>query len=126
MRHAAKLSIIAIGVLSASLGASVAFAGDADLTGTWHLAVQTGAGTGNPTLVLEQDGTELTGTYRGQLGESAVEGTVDDRGFSLTFNVSSPMGSLDVSYQGEVDGDEMSGSVSMGALGGGTFTGQRQ
>jgi hypothetical protein len=121
----AKRLALAAGLL-ALLAGGYAVAGDAELTGTWNLTVQTAAGAGNPTLVLEQDGNSVTGTYRGQLGESPVEGTVNGSEFELTFNVSSPMGAMDVRYAGEITDDQIQGTVAMGQLGQGSFTGTRQ
>jgi hypothetical protein len=119
--------IIAAGGLLALLAVGYATAAEVDLTGTWDLTVQTAAGPGNPTLVLEQDGDDITGTYQGQLGESSVAGTVNGRNFALAFEVSSPLGSLDVRYEGEVADDHtISGTVNMGQLGQGTFSGRRK
>jgi hypothetical protein len=121
-----RMTVRLLASITMVLFAAGAFAGDKDLTGTWELTVQTGAGPGNPTLVLEQEGNALTGTYRGQLGEAPVQGTVDNGKFDLTFNVSSPMGSLDVRYTGEMkDSSSIAGEITLGALGQGTFTGKR-
>ena len=103
------------------------FAAHADeVTGTWIMEVATPAGGGQPTFTLQQDGETVTGTYKGQLGESPVSGTLKNDAIDLAFKVNGMMGTLDVRYTGTVDGEEMSGSVSLGALGNGTFKGRRQ
>jgi len=98
----------------------------ADVTGTWILDVTTPAGGGSPTFTLQQDGETVTGTYKGQLGESPVNGTLKDSVLDLAFTVNGMMGALDVRYTGTVEGDTMTGNVALGALGNGTFSGKRQ
>jgi hypothetical protein len=101
-------------------------AGAADVTGTWIMSVQTNAGSGSPTFVLVQKGEALSGSYRGQLGEAQVTGTVKDDEVTIEYKVDGQAGSLAVKYSGKTDGKTMSGKVSLGQLGEGTFTGTKQ
>src|SRR5215467_4422535 len=112
-------AVLGFVALTGSLAASVA-----DIAGTWNLTVNTQAGTGTPTLVLIQNGETLTGTYTGRFGTSPIKGTYKDGAIAFSFDVSGPMGSAQVSYTGKVDGDSMSGSMQMGSMAGGTFTGK--
>ncbi len=122
-----RLNKIVLGSLAALLFAAASFAAQAgDLSGTWSLTVQTGMGSGNPTIVLEQDGEALSGTYRGQLGESDLTGAVDGNSFEFSFTVEGMGQAMTTTYEGEIDGDEISGAVDMGGLGEGSFTGTRQ
>lgn len=98
----------------------------ADVTGTWIMAVETGAGSGSPTFVLVQKGDALSGSYKGQLGEAQVTGTVKGDDVTIEYKVDGPAGSLAVKYSGKTDGKTMSGKVSLGQLGEGTFTGTKQ
>ena len=98
----------------------------ADVTGTWIMAVETGAGSGSPTFVLVQKGEALSGTYKGRLGEAQVTGTVKGEDISIEYVVDGQAGSLAVTYTGKTDGKTMSGKVSLGQLGEGTFTGTKQ
>jgi hypothetical protein len=98
----------------------------ADVTGTWIMAVQTGAGSGSPTFVLVQKGDALSGSYKGQLGEAQVTGTVKGDDVTIEYKVDGQAGSLEVKYSGKTDGKTMSGKVSLGQLGEGTFTGTKQ
>ena len=98
----------------------------ADVSGTWKLTVSTTAGTGTPTLVLVQQGEMLTGTYTGRFGESPIKGTFKDGAIVFSFEASGPMGSAHVTYNGTVEDDTMSGTMQMGEMAGGTFTGNRQ
>jgi hypothetical protein len=98
----------------------------ADVTGTWIMAVQTSAGSGSPSFVLVQKGDALSGTYKGQLGEAQVTGTVKGDEVTIEYKVDGPAGSLAVKYSGKTDGKAMKGDVSLGQLGSGTFTGTKQ
>jgi hypothetical protein len=103
----------------------VAFAAyAADIGGTWNLTVETSAGTGNPTLVLVQNGENLTGTYTGRFGESPVKGTFKDGAIAFSITVKGPMGEAEINYVGKVDGNAMSGTA-QGPMGAATFTGKK-
>jgi hypothetical protein len=106
--------------------AAAATTAAAGLTGTWALEVTTGAGSGTPTLVLEQTGETVTGSYTGQLGQAPVTGTVKGREFMLALDVTIQDVALHVVYTGTLDADSMSGTVTLGDLGEGSFKGRRQ
>jgi len=102
-----------------------AFAADANVAGEWDLSVETQAGTGTPHFSLKQDGNKLSGTYKGMLGESPVTGTVNGNDISISFEVNAQGMDLAISYTGTVDGATMKGTVKLGDLGEGTFTGKK-
>lgn len=102
-----------------------AFAADANVTGEWDMSVETQAGTGTPHFSLKQDGGKLTGTYKGMLGEAPVTGTVKGNDVTISFEVNAQGTDLAVSYTGTVDGATMKGTVKLGDLGEGTFTGKK-
>lgn len=101
-------------------------ADEANVTGTWQMEVQTAQGAGSPKFTLEQKGEDVTGTYAGQLGEAPVKGTVKGNAVELNYTVSGGGMELAVKYAGTVEGDTMKGTVSLGDLGEGTFTGKKQ
>jgi len=105
--------------------APIALAADASVAGEWDMTVETQMGTGNPHFSLKQDGSKLTGTYKGALGESAVTGTVKGNEIAINFQVNAQGMDLAVSYSGTVAGATMSGTVKLGDLGEGTFTGKK-
>ena len=67
--------------------AGAAQAAKVDVTGKWAFAVETGAGTGTPTMTFKQDGEKLTGHYSGQLGEADLTGTVKGQDIEFKFTV---------------------------------------
>jgi hypothetical protein len=116
-----------LGALLAIAAFAVAqLASAADVTGTWLMAVETGAGSGSPTFILVQKGEALSGSYKGQLGEAQVTGTVKGDEVTIEYKVEGQGGTLAVKYSGKTDGKTMSGKVSLGQLGEGTFTGKKQ
>lgn len=97
-----------------------------DVSGSWALLVETGAGSVTPSVTFKQDGEKLTGTYVGQFGESAVEGTVKGAEISFGLDVNLQGSSIRVVYSGTVEKDAMKGTVRFGELGEGTFSGRRK
>jgi hypothetical protein len=118
------------GVMVLALVAAVA-AGQAaktDVSGTWVFDVQTDAGGGTPTVTLKQDGENLTGHYSSEtLGEADLTGTVKGAEIAFTFTANVAGNSLPVSYSGTVDSPStMKGTLSITAVGNGTFTGKKK
>ena len=97
----------------------------ANVAGEWNLTVESPNGPGTPTVVFKQDGENLTGTYKGRFGDSTLKGTI--KGNSIKFSTTiSPQGQdLEISYSGTVDGGNMKGSVTFGAMGEGSFSGKK-
>lgn len=110
----------------AGSGAGSAAAVD-NLSGVWNVTVETPMGTGTPTFTLKQDGERVTGTYKGQLGESPVSGTVKGSDVTLMYKVSPQGEEITVTYTGKITGkDTMSGKAVYGSLGEGTWTAKKK
>lgn len=97
-----------------------------DLSGTWALQVVTDAGTRTPTVVLKQDGEQLSGTYKSQLGEAPVTGKIQDKDFSFQVTLTFDGTPITIVYTGALDESGIKGRVTAGDLASGTFTGKRQ
>lgn len=97
-----------------------------NLTGNWTAEVQTDGGGGSPSFTFTQDGTTLTGKYKGQLGETDLTGTVTGTSVKFTMNIDAQGTALAITYQGEIESDSaMKGTVDLGGMGSGTFTAKR-
>jgi len=105
--------------------AGAALAADANVAGEWDFTVETQAGTGTPHFSLKQDGATLSGTYKGQLGEAPVTGTVKGNDVTISFKVNAQGTDLAITYSGTVEGDTIKGKVSLGELGEGSFSGKK-
>jgi hypothetical protein len=115
---------------SAAPAAPVAPAASAtamNITGVWNVSVETQAGNGSPVFTLKQDGENITGNYKGQLGETALTGTVKGNDVKIWFKINAQGQDLTVTYTGKIDGkDSMSGKVALGELGEGTWTAKKK
>jgi hypothetical protein len=93
------------------------------ITGTWNFTVETSAGSGNPVFIFNQETeTSFTGTYKGQLGEAPVKGTINGKEVKFSFTVNDNL----IEYSGTRDGNTMKGSVKLGSMAEGTFQATRK
>ena len=117
-------------LLSAALTvllASVAGAGEVDVTGAWTFEVETAAGSGSPSFTFKQEGENLTGTYKGLFGTADLTGTVKGNEIKISFKVDYQGQTFEITYEGKIeDKDTMKGTVKMSEIGEGTWTGKRQ
>ena len=99
-----------------------------DVTGKWAFTVETGAGSGTPTVTLKQDGEKLTGHYSSAtLGEADLTGTVKGNNIEFKFAADAQGTALNVTYTGTIENkDAMKGKVDLGGLAEGTFTAKKQ
>jgi hypothetical protein len=98
-----------------------------NITGVWNFTVETPSGSGTPTFTLKQEGEKVTGTYKGQLGEAPVTGTVKGSDVMLTIKLSPQGEEITVTYTGKITGkDAMSGKAVFGSLGEGTWTAKKK
>jgi len=123
--------VSSIGMMAAVLCAgAVAVAGQSakvDVTGAWTFTVESAAGTSMPSVTFKQEGEKLTGRYSSALvGEAELAGTVKDQ--TITFTVAGNVQGtkIELKYAGTMEGkDSMTGKLSTGDFGGGTFTAKR-
>jgi len=129
MKRIRKRIIASISIITAAfMFAAVLTVGaqSTNVTGNWKLTIETPNGTGNPSLVLKQDGEKLTGTYKGRFGDSQLEGTVKGKEIKFTFKVNAQGQDLKVEYAGAVDGDTMKGKAKYGDMFDANFTGKKE
>jgi hypothetical protein len=76
----------------------------ADVSGTWQLAVETNLGPGNPTVVLQQRGEQLTGTFSSQiLGDVKLTGSVKGNAIEFGFEGEAGGQQIKATYKGTVE-----------------------
>lgn len=101
--------------------------GAVNISGAWDFTVETSGGSGSPSFTFKQEGENLTGTYKGQFGEAPLTGTVKGDDVKFSVKISAQGQSLTVVYSGKVTGkDSMKGTVALGDLGEGTWTGKKK
>lgn len=113
-------------VVGAMLLSAIVVSAQTNLTGKWVLDVQTDAGSGTPTVTLKQDGDKLSGHYSGQLGEAELTGSVKGSDFSFSFSGDLQGQAFKVTYNGTATKDTMKGTLDLGGMASGTFTGKKQ
>ena len=93
------------------------------IDGKWNLVIKTPMGEQTGTLTLKQEGDALTGQMSGNTGDVAIEnGRVEGDKLLWAAKVTSPM-PITLEFEGAQDGDNLNGTVQLGAFGSSTFTG---
>ena len=98
-----------------------------NLTGEWNFTVETPNGTGSPVITLKQEGENLTGTYKGQLGEAPITGTVKGSDATFKFKVNVQGQELEITFKGMIESkDSMKGKAQFGDLAEGAWKASRK
>lgn len=119
---ALALMVVGPGFDQANLGAQAKI----DISGDWVFDVQTDQGGGSPSFSFKQDGTKVTGKYKGAFGEADLTGTVTGKTLKFSFNADAQGTALTITYDGEIETNaSIKGKVDLGGVGTGTFTGKR-
>ena len=126
MRIALRVIALAVMVALASAAPGLAQSGKTDVTGKWTFNVETGAGSGTPTMTFKQEGEKLTGRYTGQLGEAPLTGTLKGNAIEFSFDISIEGNTVRIIYAGTVEKDSMKGTAKFGDFGEGAFTAKRK
>ena len=93
--------------------------------GTWTTTINTPMGAQNGTLTLSTEGGALTGNMAGPTGEMELQdGAIDGETLTWKADITSPM-AMTLEFTASVSGDEISGTVKLGAFGDATFSGTR-
>jgi hypothetical protein len=82
----------------------IPFAFAADVSGTWQETVETSQGSGSPTVVFQQEGEKLTGTFHSQIfGEAKITGSVKGNAIEFGFEGDAGGQTIKVSYKGTIE-----------------------
>jgi len=113
-------------LVAAGFACSPAWTFAEDVSGPWDLTVQTQQGTASPAVNFKQDGERLAGTYRGRMGETALQGTLKGNNIQFTVRLKFRDQDFLVTYTGTVEGNAMKGTVQFGNSASGTWTARRK
>src|SRR4029453_13255626 len=98
-----------------------------DVSGQWTVKIQYAAGTTTHTLLLTQKGSDLGGFHQGEFVTREVTGTVDPAPIRIRSAYGEQHGdSVNLTFSGKVNGDQMSGTLDMGEYLGATWTATRR
>jgi hypothetical protein len=121
-----RLVVVTVAFFALLSATGSAQAAKVDVTGKWLFTVDTGAGSGTPTITLQQQGEMLTGHYSGQLGEADLKGSVKGQEIAFMFSVDAQGVKLACTYTGSIESkDSLKGKVDISGLANGTFTAKR-
>ena len=96
-----------------------------NVDGVWNTVTNTPMGPQSATVTLATDGNALTGNMSGPQGTIDIEdGAVDGNSLSWKANITSPM-AMTLEFSATVNGDEISGNVTLGSFGNAGFSGTR-
>ena len=110
--------------LIATVGFVAAPSARADMGGNWLITFNTPNGPIDATATLKVDGPKLSGTLKGEAGETPLTGSVKGETFTIAFEVNTPNGNFSVTMQGQQDGEAIKGTFDFGQ-GTGDFVGKR-
>ncbi len=93
--------------------------------GTWNITMNTPMGAQQGTLSLKSSGDALEGKLESAQGaQDIADGKVDGNSLSWNINMTEPM-AMKLEFTATMDGDKLSGNVSLGAFGSATLEGTR-
>jgi hypothetical protein len=95
------------------------------IVGSWKLTVESNAGISHPSVVLKQEGENLTGTYKGQFGEAPVQGTLKGNAFQFSATLNALGQEMVLEYSGTFENGSLKGKVQLGQFGEATFSGEK-
>lgn len=112
---------------SVDLRPATSAAGSSAANGTWTLNVDLGSGDLGVTLILQQMGERLRGSFQGRLGSGDISnGSVAANGeIRFTAPVTLDGQTSEATFAGRINGNEMQGTVNIVGRAPGSFTGSR-
>ncbi len=122
-----KKSALGLLILFAALAAAVqAQEAKSDIAGVWEVAFETPMGARTYMAAFVQDNDALKVTMKSSQGtEMKGEGRIKGSEAAWSVVVSGPMGEIVLAFKGRIDGEAMSGTVTMGEAGETDFKAKR-
>ena len=109
MRNVAVVLLLSC-LFAGTFARSACAATPVSVAGKWNVTVRMPGGPVMEQWTIEQKGTTVTGTAKGQHGELPVSGTVEGAFFRVTIKD----GDKQIKVRATVDGNDMDGSVTFG------------
>jgi hypothetical protein len=89
----------------------------ADISGAWDAEIQYEVGSARHRLFLTASGNSVTGSHSGWKFDGDLRGTVDGSHVELRSSLPAHGTRLTYRFTGNIDGDQMSGEVTLGEYG---------
>jgi hypothetical protein len=75
------------------------------VAGRWDVTLLTPGGEFPANATLKEEAGKVSGTFGSQMGEAAVEGTIEGTALKITMTAQTPQGAMTVIMTGDVEGD---------------------
>jgi hypothetical protein len=109
------LFVLFFGLISSPLVGATSSGTAANISGTWSFSVDLESGQhSTPTFIFKHQGGNLTGTYKGQLGEHNVTGSVKGNKVAFGLAVTDPNSNqaIKITYSGTIESPtKMAGAI---------------
>lgn len=96
-----------------------------DMSGEWTIQFQAPQGPQEFMMYVQQQGPRLTGRLTSEYGEFPLRGSIDGSTFTITWSMPDAGRELEITFNGKVEGDSLSGTAKLGNRGTGQLTGTR-
>jgi hypothetical protein len=96
-----------------------------DMSGEWAISFTTPQGPLEYTMYVQQQGPRLTGRLTSEYGEFPLRGSMDGNTFTITWTMPDAGRELEITFNGKVEGDTMTGTAKLGNRGTGQLSGTR-
>ena len=106
MRISRKGSVLLLFVAALAIALPALADTSANVAGRWTIQVSGAAGAATQRIEITQDGTKITGKFKGARQSGTLDGTVI--GNAIVFHVKAH---VPIDYTGTVDGDTMKGTL---------------
>jgi imidazolonepropionase-like amidohydrolase len=117
-----RYDVVATPQRPANAGGATAQAG-----GTWNVTTQSPQGTMQGTLTINQSGDSFEGTMTSEFGTATISnGQISGRNISWSISITAGPQPITVTYEGQVEGDRITGRATAGEFGTFPFSAQRR
>jgi hypothetical protein len=96
-----------------------------DMSGEWEISFTSPLGPQEFTMYIQQQGPRLAGRLTSEYGEFPLRGTADAANFTINWSMPDGGRELDITFNGKVEGDMMTGTAKLGNRGTGQLSGTR-
>ncbi|MDE2860172.1 MAG: MFS transporter [Chloroflexota bacterium] len=93
--------------------------------GNWQLQMESPMGTRPASLSIRENTGSLEGSLTTSMGTASVSGRANGSEVEFSASMSGPMGAMNLTFTGTVEGDQASGQVQFGSMGSGSWSASR-
>jgi hypothetical protein len=95
------------------------------IDGTYKIEIDTPMGTLETKLTFKVTGAALNGSSESSLGHTEFTGKVNGNELTWDSEINGPMGKMQLSFKGKIEGDDFTGEVKAGMFGTYPFKGKK-